>query len=196
MESLEYLQKQLDGLRDLRDIVKTMKALSAASIRQYEHAAEALAEYYRTVELGLHAAVRGVGVAAVAELNPRRGSATPGMIVFGSDHGLCGRFNDPMPSLMHASTARGSSGAGHSPSITYRIAVYPQAGRKAFTLQTAPAREQDIDHPNLAKTAGFSLHAGVAAKAHQRRKLERLCRYVARPAVATDDDDDDDGEAA
>jgi len=38
----------------------------------------------------------------------------------------------------------------------------------------------------LTKTAGFSLHAGVAAKAHQRRKLERLCRYIARPAVATD----------
>jgi hypothetical protein len=53
------------------------------------------------------------------------------------------------------------------------------------------------------KTAGFSLHAGVAAKAHQRRKLERVCRYdvegspsvaggrkpgatIARPAVATD----------
>jgi hypothetical protein len=72
---------------------------------------------------------------------------------------------------------------GHS--ITYRIAVGPQAGRKAFTLQTIPAREQDHDHPNLAKTAGFSLHAGIAAKAHQRHKLERLCRYIARPAVAT-----------
>jgi len=73
---------------------------------------------------------------------------------------------------------------GHS--ITYRIAVGPQAGRKAFTLQTVPARQADTDNPNLAKTAGFSLHAGVAAKAHQRHKLERLCRYIARPAVATD----------
>ena len=73
---------------------------------------------------------------------------------------------------------------GHS--ITYRIAVGPQAGRKAFTLQTVPAREEDRDNSQLAKTAGFSLHAGVAAKAHQRRKLERLCRYIARPAVATD----------
>ena len=33
--------------------------------------------------------------------------------------------------------------------------------------------------------AGFSLHAGVATKAHERDKLERLCRYIARPAVAT-----------
>lgn len=73
---------------------------------------------------------------------------------------------------------------GHS--ITYRIAVGPQAGRKAFTLQTVPRREADNDNPNLAKIVGFSLHAGVAAEAHQRRKLERLCRYIARLAVATD----------
>jgi hypothetical protein len=38
----------------------------------------------------------------------------------------------------------------------------------------------------VAKTAGFSLHAGVAAKAHQRRKLERLCRYIACPVIATE----------
>jgi len=73
---------------------------------------------------------------------------------------------------------------GHS--ITYRIAIGPQARRKAFTLQAVPAREQENDNPNLAKIAGFSLHAGVAANAHQRRKPERLCRYVARLAVATD----------
>jgi hypothetical protein len=64
--------------------------------------------------------------------------------------------------------------------------VGPQAGRKAFTLQTVPALEEDSENSKLAKTAGFSLHAGVAAKAHQRRKLERLCRYIARPAVATE----------
>lgn len=94
MESLEQVHKQLTGLQDLRDIVKTMKALSAASIRQYEHAAAALAHYYRTVELGLHAALRGAGIAAVAELARRRDTASPGLIVFGSDHGLCGRFNE------------------------------------------------------------------------------------------------------
>jgi hypothetical protein len=31
---------------------------------------------------------------------------------------------------------------------------------------------------------GFSLHAGVAAKAQERKKLERICRYIARPPVA------------
>jgi hypothetical protein len=33
---------------------------------------------------------------------------------------------------------------------------------------------------------GFSLHAGVAVPARDRKRLERLCRYVARPPVATE----------
>ena len=70
---------------------------------------------------------------------------------------------------------------GHS--ITYRIAVGPQQGRKVFTLQTLPACDEPFDDP-VGKAAGFSLHAGVAAKANERKKLERLCRYIARPAVS------------
>jgi len=36
----------------------------------------------------------------------------------------------------------------------------------------------------VAKETGFSLHAGVAAQAWERDKLERLCRYISRPAVS------------
>jgi hypothetical protein len=68
-------------------------------------------------------------------------------------------------------------------SISYRIAVGPQAGRKVFTLQTLPASEEPFDDP-VGQVSGFSLHAGVAAKAHQRQKLERLCRYISRSAVS------------
>ena len=70
---------------------------------------------------------------------------------------------------------------GHS--ITYRIAVGPQAGRKVFTLQTLPTCDEPFDD-GVGKVAGFSLHAGVAAGAHERNKLERLCRYISRPAVS------------
>mgnify|MGYP003572279438 FL=1 len=61
---------------------------------------------------------------------------------------------------------------GHS--ITYRIAVGPQAGRKVFTLQTLPACEPDDYADSAAKVSGFSLHAGVSARADERKKLERL----------------------
>lgn len=35
----------------------------------------------------------------------------------------------------------------------------------------------------MPKVAGFSLHAGVAAKAHERKKRKHLCRYISRPGV-------------
>ena len=72
-------------------------------------------------------------------------------------------------------------------SITYRIALGPHQGRKAFTLQTVPAvASADDNSSGVAKAAGFSLHAGVASAAHEREKLERLCRYITRPAVSTE----------
>lgn len=73
-------------------------------------------------------------------------------------------------------------------SITYRIAVGSQCGKKVFTLKTLPARDDEVDEINgqtLAKGGGFTLHAGVSAKSNQRDKVERLCRYIARPAVST-----------
>ena len=79
---------------------------------------------------------------------------------------------DPMSQLL-----------GHS--ITYRIAGGPQQGRKVFTLQTLPGDDPyESTTVTAGKVAGFSLHAGVAAKIQQRDKLERLCRYIARPAVS------------
>ena len=70
---------------------------------------------------------------------------------------------------------------GHS--ITYRIAMSPQAGRKVFTLQTLPGSDPDDNFTDtLGEVAGFSLHAGVAAKAPERVTLKRLCRYIAGPA--------------
>ena len=69
-------------------------------------------------------------------------------------------------------------------SVSYRIAVWSQQGRKVFTLQTLPAVDEDDRYAKVAKEAGFSLHAGVAAQAWERDKLERLCRYISRPAVS------------
>ena len=68
-------------------------------------------------------------------------------------------------------------------SVNYRIAVGPNRGQKVFTLQTLPARDEN-NSGQLAQIDGFSLHAGVFADTHQTDKLERLCRYIARPAVS------------
>jgi hypothetical protein len=70
---------------------------------------------------------------------------------------------------------------GHS--ITYRIAVGPHKGRKAFMLQSLPPFGQQSGR-EAAQASGFSLHGGIAAEVEERAKLERLCRYITRPAVA------------
>jgi hypothetical protein len=53
-----------------------------------------------------------------------------------------------------------------------------------FSLQSLPPLPDQDSRAKLANEGGFSLHAGVAARADQRDKLERLCRYIARPAVS------------
>jgi ribosomal protein S27E len=70
-------------------------------------------------------------------------------------------------------------------SINYRIAIGPQAGRKALTLYSVPPLEDEPAPGLVAKIGGFSLHAGIVCEAYQRSKLERLCRYITRPPIAT-----------
>jgi hypothetical protein len=67
---------------------------------------------------------------------------------------------------------------------TYRIALGPRAGQKVLSLQTVPTAPPT---PGLfANEQGFSLHAEVCCAAHQRKKLEHLCRYITRPAIANE----------
>ena len=71
-------------------------------------------------------------------------------------------------------------------SIRYRIAVGPIAERKTLRLRTpvVAIEAREPAKPFTAARDGFSLNAAVACRADERRKLERLCRYVARPALA------------
>lgn len=100
IETLASLRRKIDGAEDLQSVVQTMKALAAASIGQYEHAVAALSDYTRTVELGLSACFREAGRAAPAREGgeePSGGAVKAGpvsAVVFGSDQGLVGQFND------------------------------------------------------------------------------------------------------
>jgi F-type H+-transporting ATPase subunit gamma len=89
------LRRKLNSAGDLQSVVRTMKALAASSIGQYEKSVHALGDYYRTVELGLGACFRESDPAAPAVI--RKGQTDAGAIgavVFGSDQGLVGQFND------------------------------------------------------------------------------------------------------
>jgi len=94
-DSTASLRRKIGGATDLQSVVRTMKALAASSIGQYEKSVRALADYYRSVELGLGVCLRESGPAALmAERNRTTGAGAIGAIVFGSDQGLVGQFND------------------------------------------------------------------------------------------------------
>ncbi len=94
-ESIASLRHTIAGARDLHAIVRTMKAVAASSIGQYEHSMLALADYDRSVNIGLGECFRQARVSpAASEPMPRQDADTVGAIVFGSDQGLVGPFND------------------------------------------------------------------------------------------------------
>lgn len=90
------LRRKIGGAGDLQSVVRTMKAVAASSIGQYEQSVLALADYYRTVELGLGACFRENGSAPfISKLKRQTAADTIGAaVVFGSDQGLVGQFND------------------------------------------------------------------------------------------------------
>jgi F-type H+-transporting ATPase subunit gamma len=92
METLQEIGRRLNNARDLGSIVRTMKAMAAVSIRQYEKAVEALTDYNRATELGLLVMLQRR--TAVGELMDRRTGPQTGIIVFGTDQGMVGQFNE------------------------------------------------------------------------------------------------------
>ena len=89
------LRRKIAGAGDLQSVVRTMKAVAASSIGQFEKSVRALTEYYHAVELGLGAYFRDNGNPQLAvDRKVPTGSGEITAVVFGSDQGLIGRFND------------------------------------------------------------------------------------------------------
>lgn len=72
-----------------------------------------------------------------------------------------------------------------SATCAYRIALGPRAGQKVLTLKTVATQNLEQSGQEYCSNAhGFSLHAGVRCAMNQRNKLERLCDYITRLAIA------------
>jgi F-type H+-transporting ATPase subunit gamma len=96
METIEDLKRRIESTEGLQSVVKTMKAMAAVKIRQYEKAVESLGDYNKTVEMGFQIALRNrPDIAVGARSGPR---TQLGAIVFGSDQGMCGQLNDQIVS--------------------------------------------------------------------------------------------------
>ncbi|MCW5317225.1 F0F1 ATP synthase subunit gamma [Nostoc sp. KVJ3] len=96
MSSIELLQRQIHTAQELQAVVKMMKVLAALNIHQYEQAVASLAEYNRTIEMGLHVVLKATHThdahtqQSLSTCNVTR----CGVIIFGSEQGMCGQFNE------------------------------------------------------------------------------------------------------
>ena len=89
------LRRKISSAGELEFVVRTMKAMAASNIGQYENAVRSLDDYYRTVQLGLVACFRQDAPPATPRIVKKKIGAI-GAVVFGSDQGLVGQFNEVM----------------------------------------------------------------------------------------------------
>jgi F-type H+-transporting ATPase subunit gamma len=174
-ESPASLRRKIGSAGELQSVVRTMKALAASSIGQYEKSVLALADYYRTVELGLGACLRDSEPAAsTAERKGRADADAIGAVVFGSDQGLVGRFNEVV--VDDAVKALGPlSGRAHVWAVGERVhARLADAGLPAVGLFAVPNSVNAI-----APLVGQILVESETRRA--RRDLSELHLFYNRP---------------
>ena len=92
MDSIESLRRKIETAGELRSVVRTMKALAAVNIHQYQKAVEALREYNHTIEMGLQIALMEDSKWVVKAVPAPRNQSIA--VIMGSDQGMCGQFNE------------------------------------------------------------------------------------------------------
>lgn len=92
MAELEKIRRTIESAEDLQSVVRTMKSMAAVASRQFERAVESLRAYSTTVERALQVLLRAPAFSAASATQFDGGRV--GAIVFGSDQGMVGRFNE------------------------------------------------------------------------------------------------------
>ena len=136
-DTLINLQRRQQSAGDLASVVRAMKAMASSNITQYEMAVQSLQEYYRTISLGLYACLRNERLAMISNAGSVQDQKTIA-VIFGSDQGLVGRFNDTITSfaqekLKHISGEIEIWSVGER---TYSLLL--DAGRKSAKLFNVP----------------------------------------------------------
>jgi F-type H+-transporting ATPase subunit gamma len=175
METAESLRRSLVITKELQSVVKTMKALAGVNIRQFEKSARAIAEYNRTVEMGLQIALKRLGPDVVA---PKRVPGRKlGAIVFGSDQGMCGLLNGQVVS--HASRALQKLAIWRESQTTLAVGV-----RAAAQLESLGRRVEDsVRVPSSASGISAAVEEVLQTVEdwHSKRGIDLVVLFNARP---------------
>jgi len=145
MQTTESLKRKMKSAGDLLSVVKTMKALAAVSIRQYQRAVESLTDYNRTVEMGLQIVLKERMDTATQGKSPTMKRV--GAIVFGSDQGLCGQLNEQISvfTLEHFKTNGIKKDNRVILSVGARVADYLEdAGQTLYDVLPTPGSTAGI----------------------------------------------------
>lgn len=145
MQTTESLKRRMKSAGDLLSVVKTMKALAAVSIRQYQRAVDSLRDYNRTVEMGLQIVLKERMGATMKRKNAP--IKRLGVIVFGSDQGLCGQLNEQISvfALDHIKSTGVKKENRKVLSVGARVADYVEdAGQPVDELLTTPGSTAGI----------------------------------------------------
>lgn len=144
-DSTASLRRKIATSKDLQSVVRTMKALAAASIGQYEQSVQALGHYYRTVELGLGVCLRQLGPRATAIAPETPATTEIGAVVFGSDQGLVGQFNEVVVDFAVAALANRKHGV-HLWAVGERAqARLLEAGLEPSQLLAVPSSVEAVE---------------------------------------------------
>jgi F-type H+-transporting ATPase subunit gamma len=140
MQTIEGLKRTIGSTRELQSLVRTMKALAAVNIRQYEKALASLRAYDRTIKMGFRAICRdrpAVVATPGAFAGRRRGA-----VVFGSDQGMCGALNEQVVSFA-LETLKDRAGDARSTvlmAVGERLpGLIEDSGHPAETVMSLPA---------------------------------------------------------
>lgn len=108
MDTLESIRNKSEGAKDLKSVVSAMKAMASSNILQYETAVLSLTEYYHTVALGIIAYFKSEKINSITGSPEKKDydEKVTCAIVFGSDQGLVGQFNDSMADFVSNSLRR------------------------------------------------------------------------------------------
>ncbi len=93
-DSTAHLRRKIGSAADLQSVVRAMKAQAAASVGQYAKSVTVLGDYVRNIELGLGVCFRQIPPTVATRSGPTSRDRPARAVVFGSDQGLVGRFND------------------------------------------------------------------------------------------------------
>ncbi len=171
MKTLEAIKRKLESARDLQSVVKTMKAMAAVSIRQYEEAVNSLQEYNRTLEMAFRIALRDIKPDFL--LAEQKNAHRLGAIIFGSEQGMCGQFNEQIASFTLDHMAK----IQHDPQ--YRKVVSLGIRPVAHLQSAGQTVEDTFKLPGSVQEITWSVHdllLKIKAWRHE-EKIDRIVLY-------------------